>query len=492
MSEVVRKISDAAPERAESWRILIVEDESIFARAVATALQRAGHTPTIAATLAEARRHLGPSNPEPPDLVILDMRLPDGDGFDLLTSLSEAGDAAPTTIIVTAYGDISQAVKAMKLGAADYIKKPVDLDELLVTLDKVMRSARLRSRLSYSHTRESRSADAGTLAGNSPAIREARKQIETIAAIAGEMPPTVLVLGETGAGKDVTARLLHRLSARKDRPFVHVDCASLPRDIMEAEMFGHVRGAFTSAHTSRAGLLEAAEDGTVFLDEVGELPPELQAKLLNVLERRRLRRVGSTREVPVAARFIAATNRDLAGMVARGEFRDDLFFRLNVLSISLPPLRSCKEDIAQLARSFLEATARSYGRPLPVLHDDAIAALRAYSWPGNVRELKNVIERAALLSGPDGIHADSLDINPIATAGVRPAPASRASPLPTSRRQDPELQTLAGAERDLIVAALEQTTGNTSEAARRLGITRMALRYRMEKYGLRAGDFVRP
>lgn len=490
MSEAAHKVPEATEDRADSWRILVIEDESIFARSVATALQRAGHMPVIAPTLADARRHLGANNPEPPDLLLLDMRLPDGDGFDLLTSLSEAGDSAPTTIIVTAYGDISQAVKAMKLGAADYLKKPVDLDELLVTVDKVMRSARLRSRLNYSHARESRSAEAGALIGSSAAIRDARRQIEKIASIAGETPPTVLVLGETGTGKDVTARLLHRLSPRKDRPFVHVDCTSLPKDMMEAEMFGHVRGAFTSAHTSRAGLLEAAEDGTVFLDEVGELPAELQAKLLNVLERRRLRRVGSTREVAVGARFIAATNRDLAGMVARGEFRDDLFFRLNVLSVTLPPLRACKEDVPQLARTFLEATARSYGRPTPALHDDAVAALKAYSWPGNVRELKNVIERAALLSGPDGIHADSLDLNSV-SVGARPAPATRGGAAPASRRQDAELQTLAGAERDLIVAALEQTGGNTSEAARRLGITRMALRYRMEKYGVRSGDFSR-
>lgn len=227
----------------------------------------------------------------------------------------------------------------------------------------------------------------------------------------------------------------------------------------------------------------------MFLDEVGELPAELQAKLLNVLERRRLRRVGSTREVAVGARFIAATNRDLAGMVARGEFRDDLFFRLNVLSVTLPPLRACREDIPQLARTFLDATPPSYGRPTSALHYEAVAALRAHSWPGNVRELKNVIERGALLSGPDGIHADTLDLSSV-SAGPRRAPA-RGWTAPVSRRQDSELQTIAGAERDLIVAALEQTGGNTSEAARRIGITRMALRYRMEKYGVLSGDFSR-
>ena len=487
MSEPARKLDDAgpSPRSAQAWRILVVEDETMFARAVATCLQRAGHTCSVAGTLAEATKHVASTAAKPPDLIILDMRLPDGEGFDFLATLAEMGDAAPTVIVVTAYGDVSQAVRAMKLGAADYLKKPVDLDELLVTLDKVMRSARLRSRLNYSRARESRSADVASLLGNSAAMRETRKQIQTIATISGDASPTVLLLGETGTGKDVTARLLHRLSPRADRPFVHVDCASLPKDIMEAELFGHVRGAFTSAHISRAGLIEAAEDGTVFLDEIGELPPELQAKLLNVLERRLVRRVGSTREVPVAARFIAATNRDLAQMVARGEFRDDLFYRLNVLTIALPPLRACREDIPMLARHFLEATARSYGRATPTLQDDAVEALKSYSWPGNVRELKNVIERSALLSGEDGLTADSLNLANVTPSRTTVAARTAAPTLGA----DDGVSTLAGAERTMIVAALKETSGNTSEAARRLGVTRMALRYRMEKYGIRAADF---
>ena len=486
MSEPARKLEDAGPNArsGQSCRILVVEDETMFARAVATCLQRAGHIVSVAGTLAEANKQLAAAAAQPPDLIILDMRLPDGEGFDFLSTLAEMGDAAPAVIVVTAYGDVSQAVRAMKLGASDYLKKPVDLDELLVTLDKVMRSARLRSRLNYSRARESRSADTVALLGNSVALREARKQIGTIAAIAGDASPTVLLLGETGTGKDVTARLLHRLSPRAERPFVHVDCASLPKDIMEAELFGHVRGAFTSAHVSRAGLIESAEDGTVFLDEIGELPPELQAKLLNVLERRLVRRVGSTREVPVAARFIAATNRDLAQMVARGEFRDDLFYRLNVLTVSLPPLRACREDIPLLARHFLEATARSYGRPTPALRDDAVDLLKGYPWPGNVRELKNVIERSALLSGDGGITADSLNLAPIA-----PARIVQPSRAPAPAASEDGVSTLASAERTMIVAALRETAGNTSEAARRLGVTRMALRYRMEKYGIRAADF---
>ena len=481
MSEnLARKVETAvAPVKAGPWRILVVEDESIFARAVATCLQRAGHTAVVAGTLADARSRLS-SGTEPPDLVILDVRLPDGESFDLLAEMADGSEAAPSVIVMTAYGDVGQAVRAMKLGAADYLKKPIDLDELLVTIDKVMQSARMRSRLSLSHARESRAGDGPALIGESAALREVRRQIQTIAAIAGDAAPTVLLLGETGTGKDIAARMLHRLGPRADRPFVHVDCTALPEEMMEAELFGHVRGAFTSAHVSRAGLIEAAEDGTVFLDEIGELPNELQAKFLNVLERRQVRRVGSTREVPVAARFVAATNRNLAAMVSRGEFRDDLYFRLNVLTVSLPPLRSCRPDIALLARHFLEATARSYGRAAPQLHDDALAALGAYEWPGNVRELKNVIERSVLLSGPEGITAQSLRLAP------PPARARAEGPRPTE-----PLATLASAEQELIASALARSGGNTSEAARSLGITRMALRYRMEKYGIRPSDFAR-
>lgn len=473
------------------WRILVVDDEEIFARAVAKSLERAGHSCTTAATLGEARQRLSAGG-DSYDLVILDMRLPDGKGFELLPELSALGDTAPSVVVVTAYGDISQAVEAMKAGAADYLKKPVDLDEMLVTVEKVMRSARLKSRLDYSHARETRTDAVGELLGGTPEIREVRRQIETIARIPGDAPPTVLILGETGTGKDVAARLLHRLGPRSGRPFVHVDCTALPKDMMEAELFGHVRGAFTSAHASRAGLMEAAEDGTVFLNEIGEMPLELQAKLLNVLERRHLRRVGSTREVPVQARFAAATNRDLAEMVNRGEFRDDLYFRLNVLTITMPSLRACRDDIQVLARSFLKSAARSYGRPVPALHPDAVGALKAYTWPGNVRELRNVIERALLLADDGGITAESLELAAPSAIGSRGRTrAVAAAPVAPAALVAPpaEGQTLADAEQAVIEAALHATGGNTSEAARRLGVTRMKLRYRMEKYGIRPADF---
>ncbi len=471
--------AQGAPDAATAgdWTILVVEDEDVFARAVATCLNRAGNTCTVASTLAQAKEKLK----DPPDLVILDMRLPDGEGLDLLPEIIRTGDGAPSVIVVTAYGDINQAVAAMKLGAADYLRKPLDLDELLVTVDKVMEARKLRSQLNYSHARESRAADPGDLLGETPPLAATRVQIETIAGIAGDAPPTVLFLGETGTGKDVAARLLHRLGPRADRPFVQVDCTSLPKDMMEAELFGHVRGAFTSAHASRAGLIEAAEDGTLFLDEIGDLPLELQAKLLNVLERRRVRRVGSTREVAVQARFMAATNRDLQAMVARGEFRADLFFRLNVLSVTMPSLRDCRADVPVLAGHFLTRYARAHGRAVPQLTADAVDALMAYDWPGNVRELRNVIERAMLLSPGDDLNADGL--------ALRVGPVGQPATAHAVLRSVNGGNTLELAERELIQSALAEAKGNASQAARKLGVTRMALRYRMEKHEIRPSDY---
>jgi DNA-binding NtrC family response regulator len=285
------------------------------------------------------------------------------------------------------------------------------------------------------------------------------------------IPPTVLILGETGTGKDLAARLLHRSSARADRPFVHVDCAALPKDLIEAELFGHEKGAFTSAVSERTGLIEAAEDGTVFLDEIGELPAELQTKLLAVLERRMLRRVGSSQERPTAAWFVAATNRAVEAMVAAGQLRSDLYYRLNVLTLQMPPLRERGDDILLLAEHFAAHTARRYGLPCPALSAAARAALAGYAWPGNVRELKHVMERAVLLAAGTGIGASELALAaPIAAA--------------TAPGRDLDALTLDAAEKLLIERALQRTGYNVSEAARQLGVTRMAMRYRMKQHGI--------
>jgi DNA-binding NtrC family response regulator len=454
-------------------RILLIEDETLFGRAVKKRLEQAGYECELAATLAEGREL---TKNALPDLVLLDLRLPDGNGLDLLVEIRSTDEnKLPAFIVLTAYGEIGDAVHAMKLGAADYLKKPVDLDELLLAVDKVLQTSQLKSRLDYSQARDSHVVEGVQMLGESMAMQRLREQIRRLAELAGESgepSPTVLILGETGSGKDVAARLLHRLSPYSSRPFVQVDCASLPRDLIEAELFGHEKGAFTNAHGARPGLIEAAEDGALFLDEIGELPLELQAKLLNVIERRKTRRIGSVRERHIPARIIAGTNRELPEMIAQGRFRADLYYRLNVVTLSLPPLRERGEDVVLLARHFAWQVSRRYGLPDSSFSDDALNALRTYSWPGNVRELKHLVERAVLLSRGNVIHVSDLAL---------------AQPQASASSETVLLHglTLERAERLLIERALHETGSNVSESARRLGVSRMTLRYRMEKYGLK-------
>lgn len=454
-------------------RILLVEDEALFARAVVKRLKQAGYDCEHAANLTDGRML---AHQFMPDLALLDMRLPDGNGLELLTEFTARGISA---IVMTAHGDLSDAVNAMKQGAADYLKKPVDLEELLLAIQKVESTARLKHQLDYSRQRNTHATEGHEFLGESQAMRLVRMQVERVARLVpvGEaVPPTVLIQGETGTGKDVVARLLHVSTANSDRPFVHVDCASLPTELIESELFGHEKGAYTSAQGSRCGLIEAAEDGTLFLDEIGELPLGLQAKLLNVLERRVVRRLGSTRERPVPARFIAATNRDLQQMVVEGTFRSDLYYRLNVLSIILPPLRARQDDVLLLARHFAAQTERRYGLGRRDFSEDAIAAIKAYAWPGNVRELRHQISRAVMLSREMVVTATDLAL----PVSGNSAQGVGAMALPAS-----EQLTLDAAEKMLIENALRLTHNNVSEAARHLGITRMAIRYRMEKHGIK-------
>ena len=458
------------PERTGAT-VLVVDDEEVFAHAVGKKLGRNGVDSMLAADLAEARSALAGRRP---DLVLLDMRLPDGSGLDFLREL-RAGDHADVPVLVlTAFGGLQDAVTAMKERADDYLVKPVDLDELMVKVERAMGQAELTRRLEYSRQREQRPRQDVALVGTSDAMSTFRARLARIQQLvgqAGESPPTVLIQGETGTGKDLAARALHRGSARARSPFVHLDCAALPKDLIEAELFGHEKGAFTDAHTARTGLVEAAEDGTVYLDEIGELPPELQSRLLAVLERREVRRIGSTRPRPVAAWFIAATNRDLDEMVSTGAFRSDLYFRLKVLSLHIPPLRERLDDLAPLFEHFASLTARRYGMPAPEFSPGILETARRYDWPGNVRELAHMVERAILL-GADRV----LDARGLGLAPASPAPAASGETLAGL--------TLEEAERRLIVNALRETGGNVSESARRLGVTRMALRYRIRKLGL--------
>ncbi len=448
--------------------ILIIEDEAVFAGAVRKRLKRGGYKTEIAKTLAEGKDKISEIMP---DLVLLDMRLPDGSGLDFLTSLQDKDESTFPILVMSAYGEIEDAVSAIKSGASDYLKKPIDLDELMITVEKVLEKDELSQKLTYSSKREQHAHEGVEFLGNSPEVEAIRQQINRLKQLtqtSQSIPPTILILGETGTGKDVVARLLHANSARYQRPFVHVDCASLPKDLIESELFGHEKGAFTSAHVTRTGLIEAAEDGVLFMDEIGELPMDLQAKLLAVLERRTLRKVGTTKERPVAAWIISATNRDIVQLVNQGEFRSDLYYRLNVLAISIAPLRQRGDDVILLAEHFMQQSAKRYGINAVTISAEAKRALKSYHWPGNVRELKHVIERAVLLSGEGELSPDCLSLN---------------TNIEFERSIDADL-TLDNAELLLIKNALEKTNRNVSKAARELGISRMALRYRIKKHNL--------
>lgn len=456
------------PQLNRAKKLLIVEDETLFARAVQKRMQKAGFECEHAETLEDGRAIVKQFSP---DIVLLDMRLPDGNGIDLLPELVAKG---MTVIVMTAYGDLSDAVTAMKLGAIDYLKKPIDLEELLLIVQKNEKTAELKVSLDYARQLNAHASDNIQLVGESPAMQSLRLQITRIAQLSTKQdisPPTVLIMGETGTGKDVVARMLHADCQNSDKPFVHVDCASLPAELIEAELFGHEKGAFTGATNARPGLIEAAEDGTLFLDEIGELPLSLQAKLLNVLERRLVRRLGSTKERNVPARIIAATNRDLHEMTQTGKFRSDLYYRLNVMMILLAPLRERGEDVLLLAKYFIQLTEKRYGLAKHTLSASAADALLAYRWPGNVRELRHQVSRAVLLASSDQITASDL--------------ALRENNLAQQKVNDQAQLTLDAAEKKMLVNALEASHQNVSEAARQLGITRMTMRYRMDKHHIK-------
>jgi DNA-binding NtrC family response regulator len=399
------------------------------------------------------------------------MRLPDGNGLDLLPFFVAKN---AMVIVMTAHGEINDAVNAIKQGAIDYLKKPIDLEELLLSIQKAEATAIQNNSLDYSRQRNAHATEGVELLGDSPAMQSIKSQIKRIAQLvsADSVPPTVLIGGETGTGKDVAARLLHLSCANKDKPFVHIDCASLPAELIESELFGHEKGAFTGATNMRPGLIEAAEDGTLFLDEIGELPLGLQAKLLNVLERRVVRRLGSTKERAVPARFIAATNRDLHEMSQLGRFRQDLYYRLNVMSIAMPPLRERAGDMMLLARHFAAQTSRRYGLASPVFTPEAVNMIKNYAWPGNVRELKHQVSRAMLLCHNSQITDVDLAL-----------PMYRTTESNT--QLDTQQSALDAAERAILLQVLAETKNNVSEAARKLGITRMTMRYRMDKHQIK-------
>jgi DNA-binding NtrC family response regulator len=442
-------------------RVLVVDDDP-SARALMerwlTAKGFAVRTAADGAAALEAIRE------EQPALVLLDLQLPRRSGLDVLAALRAEG-LDPTVIVVTAHGTLENAVEAMRAGAYDFVTKPVSPPHLEVVVGKALEREDLRAR--------ARRLQAALAAREVPFVAEgpAMRRTVALARQAAEAPTTILLLGESGTGKEVLARAIVRWSPRRDRPFVVVNCAALPEPLLESELFGHVKGAFTGALAHRKGLFEEADGGTLFLDEVGDLPLTTQAKLLRVLEDGEVRRLGSNRPTRVEVRILAATNRDLEAEVRAGRFRADLFFRLHVVALRLPPLRERPEDLPVLVEHLLAHHARETKRGQKHLTPAALAGLRRYPWPGNVRELSNVLERAVLLSaGPEITPEDlALPLGEAGEPGVEGGLLRRAS---------------AQAEREAILQALEATGGNVTRAAERLGLSRRGLQLMMRRHGL--------
>jgi two-component system, NtrC family, response regulator AtoC len=458
--------------------LLIVEDEAVLARNLVRAFSARGLDVRHAGGVAEAKRQIAAG---PPDVALVDLRLPDGSGLDVLDALVAADPDVPV-LMMTAYGSVADAVGAMQRGARDYVQKPLDLDEIRLKVDRAVGASRVRRELSYLRERQ---VAPGDVVGESAAVARLRHLVGRVGRVTtgpGQAAPTVLLLGETGSGKGHVARALHAAGGRREGPFIEVNCTALPEQLVEAELFGHERGAFTDARNARAGLFETADGGTIFLDEIGHVPTALQAKFLKVIEEKTVRRLGADTTRPVDVQVIAATHRDLEAAVRLGDFREDLYQRLQVAVIHVPPLRERGDDVLLLARRFLAATAQRYRAPARTLSPAAEAALGAYGWPGNVRELGNVIERVVLFSDADPVEPADLGL----PAGGGAAPASIASGPGGALRIDfpEEGIALEQVERALLSMALERADGNQTRAARLLGISRDTLRYRLEKYGL--------
>lgn len=452
---------------ASGARVLVVEDEPAQRELIAGILRREGHLIREAGSAEEALASLAE---EIPDLVLCDWKMPGRTGGELLADLRRRGVAAGF-VIMTAYGSIAHAVEAMRLGADDYLAKPFEREALLLTVRRVLRTRALEEenrRLEEALTERDRFGD---LLGSAPAMQ---RVYQTIGKVAGT-EATVLITGESGTGKELVARTVHARSLRREGPFVAVNCAAVPETLMESELFGHERGAFTGADRRREGRFEEAGGGTLFLDEVASMPVPLQATLLRVLQERRYTRVGGRGELACDVRIVAASNRDLAAMVREGSFRDDLYYRLNVVPLRLPALRERREDIPLLAAALLERACHRHGVRRAPLPPSVLRRLMAYPWPGNVRELANVVERLALLAESDRIREEDL---PAEILGHDPAGGGCPFRLPPGGLVWDEL------EAGLLRQALEVSGGNRTAAARCLGMGYKAFLYRLEKFGL--------
>jgi len=456
------------PERLPLLResiVLVVDDEPDIRELLELTLIRMGIGVVVAGTVAEAKERLARSRF---DLCLTDMRLPDGEGLELVRHIASLGVDLPVAVI-TAYGSAENAVAALKAGAFDYVSKPVGLEQL---------RALVKSVLSLPEHKSARELDGQQLLGESPPLLQVK---DLVAKLARTQAP-VYVSGESGSGKELAARLIHGNGARRAGPFVPVNCGAIPETLMESEFFGYRKGAFTGAEQDRDGFFQAAHGGTLFLDEVADLPLAMQVKLLRAIQEKKVRKLGATQEDPVDVRIICATHQNLSALVEAGRFRQDLFYRLNVIELRMPPLRECREDIGRISEAILARFATQSGGPPARLSPDALEALSKYDFPGNIRELENVLERATALSGSDEIGPDDLRISPLpgeeaeASGGQREAAGLPNLPLPDY---------LDRVERDAIMQALTRTGFNRTAAAKLLGVTFRALRYRMQRLSIR-------
>jgi two-component system response regulator PilR (NtrC family) len=444
--------------RNDLRRVLVVDDEADIRELLDMTLARMGLVADCAASVAEAEGLLATN---PYSLCLSDMRLPDGDGLALVRLIAERYPELPVAVI-TAHGSMENAVLALKSGAFDYLSKPVSLNQL---------RALVKSAIDLPVREEVHRAGGPELVGDTAAMTSVRGMIERVA----RSQAPVYVAGESGSGKELAARMIHQLGPRSAAPFVPVNCGAIPENLMESEFFGYRKGAFTGADSDRDGFFQAANGGTLFLDEVADLPLAMQVKLLRVIQEKRVRKVGATVEEPLDVRIISATHQDLKSMVAEGRFRQDLFYRLNVIEIRMPPLRECREDIPLLASRILSRLATAASRGTPTLTPAAIKALSAYPFPGNVRELENVLERTLALLASDVIDVMDLNLSP---AEAEPEHMSAGGEMPLQDRLDQ-------AEKLAILDALDKTRFNQTAAARLLGVTFRSLRYRMERLGLK-------
>lgn len=445
-------------------KILVVDDEVKMRRVLQMMLQKEGYE---IITVKDGRGALQKVEKENFDLVLTDVKMPGLSGMDLLKRIRESDEEMPV-IMITAYGTVETAVKAMKEGAYDYLLKPFEKDEMKIIVANALKMKILVRENRYLREKLEEEYKLDNIIGKSSQMQDVYKILRQVA----NAKATVLIQGETGTGKTLVARALHFNSSRKEKPFVHVNCAAFPEGLLESELFGHVKGAFTDAVANKPGKFELANGGTIFLDEIIELSPMLQVKLLRILQEREFERVGGIKTIKMDVRVIAATNRDIKKALKSGLLREDLYYRLNVVSINIPPLREHKEDIPLLVEYFLQKFNRESGKNIRRVSPEAMDMLMSYNWPGNVRETENVIERAVILSSKDTLLPQNLPLHP------EEEPDKMTIHLP------PEGIALEKVEKSLIREALKITRGNQSRAAKLLDITRNTLRYRLKKFGL--------